>query len=157
MMCPHFSTCSAPLCPDDSTLEKSVWYPGEEICKRTGITFAAVQRRIIRAGIGPETCFTVLMLKRNIPITKTLRGLDPERVRGLALETWLRQHKGRAPLPEEERERRRGIIRGVKCLVSAQNGNRQGLPGVFAAQDVESHPSAFRAHSMDLPVRPSDK
>ena len=75
--CPHYSTCSAPLCPDDSGLDEAAWFPGEEICRRNGIAFAAIQRRITRAGISSETCFTVVMLRRNIPVTKTLRGLTP--------------------------------------------------------------------------------
>ncbi|MGA2547530.1 MAG: hypothetical protein ABSF43_13330, partial [Rectinemataceae bacterium] len=84
------------------------------MCKRERIAFAAVQRRIMRAGIGSETCFTVSMLRRNIPITKTLRGLDPERPRAEALESWLTRHKGRLPLSEEERTRRRELLQRFK-------------------------------------------
>jgi hypothetical protein len=112
--CPHFSTCSAPLCPDDANLEKAAWFPGEEVCKREGIDFAAVQRRIMRAGIGPDTCFTVSMLRRKIPVTKTLRGLEPERPRAEALESWLRQHKGRMPLSEERKAQLRDRMKGFK-------------------------------------------
>ncbi len=145
MKCSLFSTCNAPLCPDDSTLETSVWFPGEEVCRRVGITFATIQRRIMRASIGSETCFTVSMLRRNISVTKTLRGLAPERPRAEALDYWFRQHKGRAPLSEEEKERRRGIIRGIKCPDSPRNGNRQGLPRVSNAEDVKKYPASFRA------------
>lgn len=112
--CPHYSTCSAPLCPDDSGLDEAAWFPGEEICRRNGIAFAAIQRRITRAGISSETCFTVVMLRRNIPVTKTLRGLDPERPRGEALKSWLTRHKGRLPLSEEERARRREQLQRFK-------------------------------------------
>ena len=112
--CPHFLDCSAPICPDDSTIGKAVWYPGEQVCKRNGVAFATVQRRIMRAGIGPETCFTLAMLCRNIPITKTLRGLDPERPRAEALESWLARHKGRLPLSEAERVRRRDLMQRLK-------------------------------------------
>jgi len=150
MKCAHFSTCNAPLCPDDSTLDKSIWYPGEQVCKRNGVNFAAVQRRITRAGISLETCFTVSMLRRNIPITKTLLGLDPERPRAEALESWLRQHKGRAPLSEEEKERRRGIIRGVKCPDGSRNSNRQGLPRVCPASGLELCPASIRVPSVKL-------
>jgi len=109
--CPHFSTCSAPLCPEDpASIERTVWYPGEEICKRQGVGFAARQRRIARAGIGSETCFTASMLRRNIVITRTLRGLDPERLRDEALESWFKRHKGKTPLSEAERERRRALL-----------------------------------------------
>ena len=112
--CPHFSTCSAPLCPEDSTLEKAAWFPGEEVCKREGVNFAAVQRRITRAGISSETCFTVIMLGRNIPVTKTLRGLDPERPRIEALESWFARHRGRLPLSEAEKARRRDLLQRLK-------------------------------------------
>ena len=112
--CPHFLDCSAPICPDDSTNGKAAWFPGEQVCKRNGVDFAAVQRRIMRAGIGPETCFTLSMLSRNIPITKTLRGLDSERPRAEALESWLGRHKGRLPLSEEERARRRNLIQRLR-------------------------------------------
>jgi len=105
--CPHFSTCSAPLCPEASNVEKAVWFPGEDICKRSGIDFAARQRRIARAGSGSGTCFTVSMLKRDIVMTKALQGLDPERPRREALASWLARHKGKTPLSEEEKARRR--------------------------------------------------
>jgi hypothetical protein len=114
MTCPYFSACSAPLCPGDPTLESAIWYPGEEVCKHNGINFAAVQRRIIRAGIGPETCFTVSMLRRNIAITKTLRGLDPERPQNEALESWFARHKGKTPLSLEEKNRRRELLQRFK-------------------------------------------
>lgn len=115
MNCPHFSTCNAPLCPEDLTIKKAAWFPGEEVCcRRESIIFVAVQRRIMRAGIGSDTCFTVSMLKRNIPITKTLRGLDPERPRAEALESWLTRHKGRLPLSEAERARRRDLIQRLR-------------------------------------------
>jgi hypothetical protein len=140
----------APLCLDDPALEKAIWYPGEAICKRAGISFAAIQRRIVRAGMGADSCFTISMLRRNIPITKTLRGLDPERPRAEALESWLKQHKGRAPLSEEEKERRREIIRGIKCPDSSRNGNRQGLPGVYPVSDVELFTPTFRDSSTKL-------
>ena len=113
--CPHFLDCSAPLCPDEANLEKSAWFPCEEVCcRRESIDFVAVQRRIRRAGISSGTCFTVAMLRRNIPITKTLRGLDPERPRAEALESWLARHKGRLPLSEAERARRRDLIQRLK-------------------------------------------
>ena len=150
MKCSLFSTCNAPLCPDDSTLETSVWFPGEEVCRRVGITFATIQRRIMRASIGSETCFTVSMLRRNISVTKTLRGLAPERPRAEALDYWFRQHKGRAPLSEEEKERRLGIIRGIKCPDGSRNGNRQGLPEVYPASGLESYPAPIRAPSAKL-------
>jgi len=105
--CPHFPMCSAPLCPEDANIEQAAWFPGEEVCKRLGVDFAHRQRRMGRAGISPDTCFTASMLKRNLPITKTLRGLDPERIRAEALAAWFARHKGRTPLSEEEKARRR--------------------------------------------------
>ncbi len=102
--CQHFATCSAPLCPEDpASLEGGAWFPCEEICKRHGVDFAARQRRIARAGIGSETCFTASMLRRNVPVTKTLRGLDPERLRDEALKSWFKRHKGKTPLSEVSR------------------------------------------------------
>jgi hypothetical protein len=65
-------------------------------------------------GIDSDTCFTVSMLRRNIAVTKTFRGLDPERPRWEALESWLRQHKGRMPLSEKEKARRRDLIQRFK-------------------------------------------
>jgi len=113
--CPHFTTCSAPLCPEDpASLEQAVWYPGEEICKRHGVDFALRQRRIARAGIGSETCFTASMLRRNIAVTKTLQGLDPERPQDEALESWFKRHKGKSPLSEPEKARRRELMQRLK-------------------------------------------
>jgi hypothetical protein len=120
MKCPHFSTCSAPLCPDDSTLETAAWFPGEEICRREGIAFAAVQRRIMRAGIGGDTCFTVSMLRRKVKVSKGLRGLDPERPRSEALASWLLRHKGVAPLSEEKRAQLRERMLTVRWADSLQ-------------------------------------
>jgi len=116
--CPHFTTCSAPLCPEDpASLERAVWYPGEEICKRHGVDFALRQRRIARARVGSETCFTALMLRRKLRVTKSLRGLNPERDRAEALRAWLKEHQGaHTPSPEvtEERAARMRGIRGRK-------------------------------------------
>jgi hypothetical protein len=120
MKCPHFSTCSAPLCPDVSTLDSAAWFPGEEVCKREGIAFAAVQRRIMRAGIGSETCFTVSMLRRKVKVSKGLRGLDPEKLRSEALASWLLRHKGVAPLSEEKRAQLRERMLTVRRADSLQ-------------------------------------
>jgi hypothetical protein len=118
--CPHYSECSAPLCPDDTNLECAVWYPGEQVCKRQGVDFAAIQRKIIREGIGGETCFTVLMLRRKAKVSKGLRGLDPERPRAEALASWLMRHKGVAPLSEEKRAQLRERMLTVRRADSLQ-------------------------------------
>jgi hypothetical protein len=142
MKCPHFTTCSAPLCADDSTLEKAIWYPGEEICKRSGITITTVQRRIVRVGIVPNTCFTVSMLLRKVKVSKGLRGLDPERPRAEALESWLRQHKGVTPLSEVERTRRRDLMMRLKGPDSSKPLLQHGLPRVYPVSGVELSPAS---------------
>jgi hypothetical protein len=106
--CKYFDSCAAPLCQDDDeSLYEGVWYIGEEICRRRGVEFVSRQRRISRVVADRETCYTASMLKRDIAVTKTLMGIDPERDRELALENWFRHHRGKTPLSEDEKARRR--------------------------------------------------
>src|SRR5208337_2991422 len=85
--------CSGPICFFDRERGERLWYPGDPICKHRGFPIAALQRRIVRAGISPENCFTGSILALNIPVTKTLKGIDPDKPRVKALKAWARKHK----------------------------------------------------------------
>lgn len=96
MKCNNFNSCSAPICPNDpSSLEKAVWFPGEEICKHTSVFTSNLRQ--LRNNKFKDLYFTYSMLSK--PMTDLsdplLKGIDAEPGdREKAVLYWLIQNRG---------------------------------------------------------------
>jgi hypothetical protein len=109
--CPHFDSCSAPLCSEDpASLMYAVWFGDEEVCRRAdyrAVPIVRVQRRIARLTGGElgQGCFTAPMLGQGCRLTRVIRGLDPEAgpISPDRVARWLRDHPTKRSLTEQER------------------------------------------------------
>ena len=91
--CRFYEGCTAPLCPLNTNLGRSIWYPGEPVCHlKEAPDWARKQRRIARLpGIDHSRCFTIRMLTSLAQVNKGLQGIppdDPEEEKA-----WLRQQR----------------------------------------------------------------
>ncbi|MBI2854132.1 MAG: hypothetical protein HYX87_04320 [Chloroflexi bacterium] len=93
--CRFYEGCDAPLCPLNTNLGRSMWFPGEPICHlRKSADWVRKQRKIaLLKDIDASRCFTIRMLEHIARVQKGLQGIE----RGdLAQEkAWLRR-EGRA-------------------------------------------------------------
>ncbi len=106
--CPRLERCNAGLCPPDPLIEKRIWYPDEEICKRKGFgntDFVKVQKKIKRVKADPNRFFNVQMLRRIHRVAKGIKGIDPDKEK--QLERWIETHpetKKRKFTPQQIKE-----------------------------------------------------
>jgi hypothetical protein len=117
-ICKHYEYCSAPLCPilDDSENQKGIWYPDEEICRRSHKlpVWVRQQKKIARKAEFSSYgfYFDLQMLQNKFRVTRQVRGLNPDR----PLETekkrkadWLLHHRGRKPKTFSEYSKQKKI------------------------------------------------
>jgi hypothetical protein len=129
--CPHFDSCSAPLCPEDpASLEHAAWFPDEAACVRQDYSSTAMvraQRRIARATARDSArgCFTADMLAGVTTISRGIKGLDPETpITSERVTKWLSGFKGRKPLTDEQR----AVLRARALKMRASQSGRS-VPG----------------------------
>jgi hypothetical protein len=125
MNCPHFSSCSAPLCPlDPSSLLHAAWFPIEDICIRNDYgtdpkyRWIKVQRKMKNRSVPFEAgAFTVDMLLRVNKVTVTMEGLkDLKNIK--ELESWMNKH----PVKKEMSEEKKQILRERMNKARASKG-----------------------------------
>jgi hypothetical protein len=146
--CPHFDTCSAPLCPlDPQSLEAGSWFGDEEICVRRDLRspWIARQRKIVRATAGDPAAgsFTFRMLSRDFVIRRGLTGLDPDKGPPDKTEAdWLKAHPGRRQLSDAQRAvlRARGFKkRPRECAADAPAWPGSAARETLGADAVSAH------------------
>ena len=78
--CRFYEGCTAPLCPLNTNLGRSTWYPGEPVCHlKEAPDWVRKQRRIARLqGIDQSRCFTIHMLDSLAQVHKGLQGIVPD-------------------------------------------------------------------------------
>ena len=117
--CIYYEKCSAPLCPmlPQDQNKDCIWYPNEEICRRTkGIPKWIRQQIKVAIKVKPENhrfYFNIEMLKVPFRVTEAIKGIDPDKPnQEWKLEVWHKRYKGTSSrkLSDEAREKRRKII-----------------------------------------------
>lgn len=150
-ICPHFDSCSAPLCPEDpASLVHGAWFGDEEVCRRAdyrSLPIVHVQRRIARLTSGDpgRGCFTAPMLGQGCRLTRAIRGIDPEAgpISSDRVARWLRDHPQKRALAEEERAVRRARVvkmRAPNTGAGAESGPRTRAP-VTPADQIDLFPA----------------
>jgi hypothetical protein len=84
--CPQFGTCSAPLCPLDTEIEKRIWYSGEPVCKKTGfgaLRWLRKQRKFSRGRVPKKYSDTPLTVSDLINASKP-REMSEEKKKAVA-------------------------------------------------------------------------
>jgi hypothetical protein len=108
--CKYFDSCSAPMCPKDAGVQKTVWFSDEHVCRLHDVPeWVRQQRKIVKKGVSETSgCFTLPMLERRCIIGKRIAGIDPdgtEAEREVAEKNWLDKHPPIKPKSIEEREK----------------------------------------------------
>lgn len=77
--CPKFMGCNAPICPrDKSSVENSVWFPDESICKaKTKPDWVRKQIKIAKKARDKDTCYDVEFIKGISRIVRPT-GMNPD-------------------------------------------------------------------------------
>lgn len=77
--CNFYEGCEAPLCPLNTNLGRSVWFPGEPVCRlKDSPDWVWKQRRLARlSSIDRSRCFTIRMLTNLTHVTKGIQGINP--------------------------------------------------------------------------------
>jgi hypothetical protein len=117
--CRLYETCSAPLCPlDPASLRNGIWYPDEEVCRsrtKGNLPWLKAQKKIAGCGAGGGRYFTLAMLNRNCVIRRGIAGLDPDEEEEPQMNAWMKGHRERRALSNDERavlEKRMETCRG---------------------------------------------
>ena len=108
--CRYYNTCNVPLCPLDPSRDNYIWYPDEEICKRTEfgkLLWVKNQKKIAKRTKRKDLYYTYEMLNRKMIIGKGMTGLDPDKPEKDQLRKWFKNHPVQRELSEEEKEIRR--------------------------------------------------
>lgn len=101
--CRYFDTCSAPLCPlDVESLECGLWYPEEDVCRKSGIDWIRKQRRIKNKTNSPDKYFTHKMLIHNCRISTC--GINPANDRHKEEKKWISDHPVKKQISEKKRK-----------------------------------------------------
>jgi hypothetical protein len=141
--CPHFDTCSAPLCPlDGQSLEHGSWFGDEEVCVRRDLhaPWIARQRKIARTTDHSFVAgsFTHRMLLRDFIVRRGLTGLDPDKGPSDRTEAdWMKAHRERRPLSDEERAFLRARVEKTGAFSSGRRppgGAQSRVQGTSAAK-----------------------
>lgn len=123
--CNHYETCNAPMCPYDENLNKMIWYPDEDICKKRDVPNWVKKQRKIAGKIREKSgYFTLEMLDRHFRITKALKGLDPNKDEVPQLERWKDAHP---EITEEEMERLKERGRKLQARLQNERGVSVGV------------------------------
>ena len=95
--CCNFENCSAPLCPlSRSSLESGIWFPGEPVCKKRGIEWVRIQKKIDKVAKEHRNHgFTYEMLLRINRVKEGIRGIDPDNNIAAQVKAWLKRHPER--------------------------------------------------------------
>lgn len=106
--CPNV-TCSAPICPLDPMKENCVWFPDEDICRKSfPPQWVKNQKKIKKKTRDMDTYYTFKMLSQNCQIRKGIIGVIPEGIGRSSLETreknWLKRHPVKRILTEKEKK-----------------------------------------------------
>ena len=116
--CSSFDKCSAPFCPENPESLEDRWFPEEEICTYHKDTFIKAQRKIANRIEDKTGYFTFAMLNKNSVIGKKIRGIDPDsRNEKQTITTWLRNHKSKRVLSDDERKRRAENIKLARLKI----------------------------------------
>ncbi len=109
--CKYFEKCSAPLCPNDTTVQQGNWYADEEICKvKPPIEWMKKQKRIQNKNKKSkiEGYFTLQMLETDFTIGRKLQGIVENQRKETADEVkeriWLEKHKVKKERSEEAKK-----------------------------------------------------
>ena len=104
--CPRFGSCGASLCPlNVEHLKIGIWYPDEEICKKTPVPkWVRTQRKIVKSAKDKDKYFTYKMLKRGCRVARGIIGLDPDKEEILQLEKWFEMHPPKKELSALEKK-----------------------------------------------------
>jgi hypothetical protein len=88
--------CSAPLCPmDEQSIKAGVWFPDEEVCRRSSVPrWVKKQRRIVLKNGDKTLCWSVRMLEKISRICDGAAGMNPDRNPGDAESSWLNSVAG---------------------------------------------------------------
>jgi len=108
--CKYFENCSAPMCPRDAAVAKTVWFADELICRLHDVPeWVKQQRKIAKTGAHETAgCFTLPMLERRCIIGKKITGIDPDGTDAdleAAEKNWLDKHPPIKPKSTEERKK----------------------------------------------------
>jgi len=109
--CKMYEVCEAPFCPLESN-SLIIWYAGEEICRERmhrNLPLVQAQRKI--AKFVPAGYFTMEMLSRNCIIKTGMLGLDPDKEERPQLQLWLKNHPAKQEISDEDREKRRELMK----------------------------------------------
>jgi hypothetical protein len=128
--CKYFESCSAPMCPRNVGVAKTVWFAGEAICRLHDVPeWVKQQRKIAKTGIDETVgCFTLPMLERRCVIGKKISGIDPdvtEAERVGAERNWLEKHPPIKQKSDEEREKLAARMRNNRAK---PEGLLRGIP-----------------------------
>jgi len=136
--CKNYDGCSAPLCPilSDEDNKNYIWYPDEEICtkKRNLPEWVKQQRKVVKKA-HPDNFwfyFTMDMLKVKFRVTKSVKGLDPDKEESPQLKQWFKRNKGtkKRKLSNEQKKQRREQLakaREIKKQQQMKLSNKTGL------------------------------
>jgi hypothetical protein len=128
--CKYFDSCSAPMCPKDSGVQKTVWFADEPVCRLHDVPgWVKQQRKIAKTGVNETAgCFTLPMLERRCIIGKRIAGIDPdgnEADREIAEKNWLDKHPPIRPKSNEEREK---LAVRMRTYRAKPEGLNKGIP-----------------------------
>ena len=113
--CKYYDGCSAPLCPmlSEDENQNYIWYPDEEICKRTSnLPEWVKQQRKVAKKANPDSYwfyFTLDMLKVRFRVTKSVKGIDPNKEESPQLKQWFKRNKGikKRKISNDQRNKKR--------------------------------------------------
>ena len=128
MDCKYFENCSAPMCPKDTGVGNTAWFPGEDICRRADVPDWVKRQRKITKKAAHGYFFTLSMLDRDCRISQGIKGIDPDGTdaeRKAAEKTWLEKHPA---ITEEEREKMRVIGEKNQASLALHRASKAANP-----------------------------
>ena len=147
--CNFYDGCSAPLCPmfSDEDNQKFIWYPDEEICRRVkNIPDWVKQQLKVASKANSESCgyyFTLDMLKVNFRVTKSVKGIDPDKDEPTQLKQWFKRNKGTIKRRISEKQRRQKII-DIKKAREMKNQQQINTSGEENTGSLSEIPHAYQ-------------
>ena len=102
--------CGAPLCPLDTSIDKRLWFPDEEICRARwaqSLSWVQAQKKIKKRTRGTSRYFTLTMLSQNCHIKKGIKALNPDmpvETERKRVEKWCLKHPPKKEVSHEEKQ-----------------------------------------------------